>query len=189
MSSQFLHFPDYTPLEVEEEEQGIFSKFSLKLSGLRRKMSDTSRANIPPISRSSSSSSAESHSSRASSTQEDTIPLIMTEDDAPTPARISGEAPRYGSHRRAVSQNDIYKRNNDAEWTAAALYEIPSLPHPGYTPDLDQLDSKLQRRGAQRKSAPPPLRLRPSKSNQSLEILQPSPRSCHKTPRFLELDD
>lgn len=186
MSSQFLHFPDHSPLEIDEDDQGILSKFTLKFGGVRRKMGEPSPSKItPPFRRSGSSNSTASHSTQDSSAQDDVILLIIAEYGASATTHFSEEAPHYGGHRRIVSSDDTYKRNEDFKLKAAAPYEASPLPRPVSTSDMDQFDTKLQRRGAQRKCAPPPLRLRPSKSCQSLEILQPSPRSYHKTARFL----
>lgn len=187
MSSQFIHFPDNDPLQIDEDDRRIFNKLSIKFSGIRQKMGETSHSKTaPPFARPSSSSSTTSHSTQDSPTQDDMILLIIDEYGESSTTQSPEEAPHYGSHRRIVSYDNTYQRNDDFKMEATAPDGASAILRPVSTSDLDQFDTKIQRRGAQRKGVPLSLRLRSSKSCQSLEILQPSPRSYHKTAQFLE---
>lgn len=189
MSSQFLYFPDDLPHgkaeDVEHENDGLLGIFTQTFNGIRKRVGEMARPTPVPRSCSRTPSLA-SDSTDSISSQEDSMPLVIAIDRAVSTSTCSAELLQpVRHHRRAKSHDPTCQPDYHQE-------PLLLLPPPNtittaavFSSDMQQPDSRLQRRGAQRKNAPPPLRLRPCASNQSLEILQPSPRSCHSVVRFL----
>lgn len=195
MPSQFLQFPDdiLNGTDIDHE----------KVSEITSRLLPSPSFTQPGHDSDSTQANASGHSP---------IPLIITDDRASsashlTPGMLS--QPRHHHHRRALS-HDPTRRGISHNLPAVALFQDSTLStHLSLTPDSHQYQTALQRRGAQRRREPSPLRLRtsslsspsststsssasyfspltPASPSQPLEILQPSPRSNHKAARFLE---